>query len=66
MKLDEALKEIKSRNKWYAIPGDPEGYKLRTYMFRAENGKLKHDTLRWFLSQFGYDLEVVFKIKKHT
>lgn len=62
MTIQEALDEIRSRNKWYAIVDNENNPVPQSNLFivaqRIEQGKAKEDTIRKFFDYFGYELNV--------
>lgn len=68
MTIQEALDEIRSRNKWYAIVDNDNNPVPQSNLFvtaqRIEQGDAKESTMRKFFDYFGYDLEISKKVVK--
>jgi hypothetical protein len=68
MTIQEALKELRSKPKWYFTPADKEEDTIRTKHIltaqRIEDGRCKPETIKTFFSHFGYEVEVNMEVRK--
>jgi len=66
MSIKEALEEIKRLPKWYLI-ADSEGNISSTFNIarRIEEGTAKPDTIKWFFSQYGYEVNIKIEFVRH-
>lgn len=68
MTIKEALTEIRSQPKWYFVSDGKGGIRQATHLIqtaqRIEDGRAKPETVRKFLAQFGYELELNMEARK--
>lgn len=65
MKIQEAIQEIKSVHKWYAVTESIDKQNaLRVQIKRIEQGTAKHKTIKQFLNTFGYEIEITTDVRK--
>lgn len=61
----EALKQITSGRKWYAVRPEPEHQvKMRVTALRILNGTAKPETMQEFFAEFGYRMKFDISIEK--